>query len=557
MAEVYQQHKQPIQAYQHYQKALHQLGQGNSEQHAELLTNMANSLDDCYHYAKAETAYRASLNIRPNDSHTLTCFANNLVAQTRYDEAKVIYEMLIEREPEQAHHYTNLGSIYQAKGEHGKALAYNQHALKLDPTLMSVWNNLVACMTYDPSKTAQDLRQALSTYDQVLVQPKIDPRPHTNDRSPNRRLKVGYVSADFRKHAVAYFALPLIENHSDSVEVYAYYNHLQQDAWTQAFQNSVSHWRHIITDSDEKMAQRIRDDGIDILVDLTGHTQGNRLGVFAQKPAPVQVTWMGYVTTTGQSTMDWRITHQDADPLGVEDDYSEQLYRLKGTMWCYRPLPDMPAVQDTPALSNGYVTFGSFNRYSKNNPQVIQVWIQLLAQLPTARLLICIPEGQIRTDFLLHCQTQGIDPARIDCFAKVDHATFWQLHQQVDIALDPFPFGGGTTTCETLWMGVPIVTCTGEATSSDESFVWRFSSRMGYAFLNNIGLGELASSNLNDYRAKLVHLSQDIQALNKLRHSIRPKMAQSPLTDEQRFAQEMEQAYRDMWQAWVGQQAEQ
>jgi len=207
----------------------------------------------------------------------------------------------------------------------------------------------------------------------------------------------------------------------------------------------------------------------------------------------------------------------------------------------------MPAVSPAPTFTKGHITFGSFNRYSKNGAAVLAAWAEILQRVPDSRLIVCVPEGEIRQKMAQFFQTRGIDPGRIDCFAKVDHATFWKLHGEVDIALDPFPFGGGTTTCETLWLGVPLVTCTGEG----GDFPPRFASRMGKAFLSNIGHPELVAGNIRDYIDTAVALALDRERLKALRQSLRPAMAAAPLTDVKRFVTEMEAAYRMMWQDWL------
>jgi protein O-GlcNAc transferase len=299
--------------------------------------------------------------------------------------------------------------------------------------------------------------------------------------------------------------------------------------------------------SDDQMCERIRQDGIDILVDLSGHTLNNRLKVFARKPAPVQVTWMGYVTTTGLSAMDYRLTHEDADPLGSENEYTEQLVRLPGTMWCFRPLPGMPPVAPPPFQRKGHITFGAFNRYSKVRKELIDCWIAIVAAVPASRLVMCIPEGRIRNEVAARFLRGGVQPQRLTFFSKLEHDRFWALHADVDIALDPFPFNGGTTTCETLWLGVPVVTCTG----GPGSFTPRFASRMGAAFLKAVQLAELVTHNEADYVATAVALAGDPERLSRLRAGLRSRMAESALTDEARFVREVEAAYRSMWHSWL------
>jgi predicted O-linked N-acetylglucosamine transferase (SPINDLY family) len=484
---------------------------------------------------------------RPDDSAALTLKGNALRVAGQLDEAVLSYQRVLALRPDAAEAHCNLGAAYQTLGRYPEAIAAYEQAVLLNPDEPVFWGNLSVSLTYSPSHTPADVRTALRRFDEQLARPLCDMRLHTNNRQPERRIRVGYVSPDFRKHAVAYFALPLIEGHTAQVEVFCYYNHRQNDDWTTAFRKAASHWLDCAGMSDAELAERIRADGIDILVDLAGHTENNRLLTFARKPAPVQLTWMGYVTTTGMSAMDWRITHADADPEGADPHYSERLWRLPGTMWCYRPLPDMPEVSASPFARNGHITFGCFNRYSKNSPMVLAAWAQILSRVPDSQLVICVPEGEIRQQMARFFSERGIHTERLAAFAKLNHQDFWKLHGEVDIALDPFPFGGGTTTCETLWMGVPVVSVTG---SEGGDFSPRFASRMGYAFLNNIGLPELVANTVSQYVDIAVRLAQDPERLAYLRASLRSKMASAPLTDEARFAREMEEAYRAMWRTW-------
>ncbi|MGI9213187.1 MAG: tetratricopeptide repeat protein, partial [Methylococcaceae bacterium] len=339
--------RHPLQAARCYQAALRALGSAPTPERAHLLGALGEMLEAIYHFPEAETAYREALTITPDDPAQITNLGNALRAQRRYDEARLCYEQVLALRPDLAGAHTNLGTVFQGLGDNESAVICHREALHRDPTLAPVWSNLAAAMTYSLIHHPVELREALAGFDEAFV--GSEPPPRSPDIRPDRRLRVGYVSPDFRKHAVAYFALPLIEgHHPEAVEVFCYYNHLQHDEWTARFKARADHWRSVVSLSDEALAKTIRDDGIDILVDLAGHTEGNRLLTFARKPAPIQVTWMGYVTTTGLRRMDWRITHADADPPGSEAHYSERLWRLPGTPWCYRPLPDMPDVAPPP-----------------------------------------------------------------------------------------------------------------------------------------------------------------------------------------------------------------
>ena len=269
-----------MRAAQCYQAALKAIGSAPTPERAHLLGALGEMLEAIYHFPEAEMAYREALAITPDDPAQITNLGNALRAQRRFDEARACYERVLALRPDLAGAYSNLGTIYQSLGENDLAVEYHRQALKRDPCLVPVWSNLAAAMTYSLMRAGSELRQALVEFDNVLARPLLDPRPHTNVRDPHRPLRVGYVSPDFRKHAVAYFALPLIERHrSEEVEVFCYYNHLQHDEWTERFKARTDCWRHVVTLSDEALAEQIREDGIDILVDLDGHTEGNRLQI--------------------------------------------------------------------------------------------------------------------------------------------------------------------------------------------------------------------------------------------------------------------------------------
>ena len=526
------------------------LSDANPITRRELLLSLAHALMQNFRHTEAEACYRQALSLSPSDADLLNRLGNVLKAQEKFDEAETVYRRVIILEPNMAAGYVNLGTVSQSLGWHSEAISLYRKALEKDSTIAAVWGNLGNCLTYSIEHDGEEVLATLRGYDRSLAQSLRDNHPHTNDCDPWRRLRIGYVGSDFRRHSVGYFALPLIEGHRrDNVEIHCYYSHRQNDDWTLRFRAAASGWNNVVDLNDAELARRIRADRIDILVDTSGHTEGNRLLTFARKPAPVQVTWMGYVTTTGMSAMDWRITHGDADPPGAEAHYAERLWRLPGTMWCWRPLSDMPSVKPPPFARKGYVTFGSFNRYSKNSSRVLAAWAEIMKRVPDSRLVICVPRGKIREEMARIFSEYGVAPERIHPFDKVDHTSFWALHGEVDIALDSFPFGGGATTCESLWMGVPLVTVTG---SANAEFSPRFASRMGYAFLNSIGLPELAAETVAGYVEIAAGLAHDSDRLTGLRQTLRDRMAAAPLTDESRFVDEMENAYRAMWLEWCG-----
>jgi protein O-GlcNAc transferase len=366
--------------------------------------------------------------------------------------------------------------------------------------------------------------------------------PHINEPVPQRRLRIGYLSPHFREHAVNYFIEPILSSYSKrEFEVYCYNDSRIFDRTSSRLRAAVDRWRDVRTHTDQRLAQLIRDEQIDILVDLTGHIGGNRLLVFARKPAPIQVTYMGYQNTTGMSAMDYRITDERADPPGLTDAYyTEELVRLPTTFFCYRPGPDPPAMA-LPALANGYVTFGFFNNFFKVTPEVIEAWLQILARVPESRLLVLAYRGGYVEEHLHErARSQGLDPARIELVDRQPRDEYARLLQRADVALDPFPFTGHTTTCDSIWGGVPVVMLEGQT----------YASRFGGSVLANVGLEHLIAKNPDQYVERAVELAGDLPALARLRAELRPRIADSPLLDFKTFTANLEQAYRQMWHKW-------
>jgi predicted O-linked N-acetylglucosamine transferase (SPINDLY family) len=367
---------------------------------------------------------------------------------------------------------------------------------------------------------------------------------HDNPAQPGRRLRIGYVSGDFREHAVSHFVLPLLECHDPArVEVYCYSNTPKTDAVTRRCESLAAHWRDIVSLPDAAAEALIRGDGIDILVDLSGHTIGNRLPLFARKPAPLQLTYLGYPATTGLAQMDYRLTDACADPPQGEgrSRYREQLLRLPHSLWCFAPPPQMPAVGALPADSAGHITFGSLNSALKLTPQLLAVWAQLLLALPQSKLVLAtVQEGAPRARIAREFESNGVDPGRLEFHGFLPWEKFWALHARIDLALDTFPCNGGATTCETLWLGVPLVTQAGEA----------FLSRAGLSLLRALGLDDLVAHSAADYLRIARVLAGDRARLAQLRAGMRARMRASPLLDAAAFARDLEDLYRAAWQRW-------
>jgi predicted O-linked N-acetylglucosamine transferase (SPINDLY family) len=367
--------------------------------------------------------------------------------------------------------------------------------------------------------------------------------PHSNDRTPDRRLRIGYVSGHFFGHAVNFFSEPILASHDHrQCEVYCYSNSAHADETTARLRTYAQQWREIHALDDEQAAELVRQDQVDILVDLAGHIGGNRLLVFARKPAPIQVTYIGYQNTTGMAAMDYRLTDEWADPPGMSEAYyTEKLVRLPRSFFCYRPSPEAPAVSPLPALSNGFVTFGSFNNFAKVTPEVLSAWGALLQAVPQSRLVILAHAVRSLGEYLARAfERQGISAERVTLADRCSRGEYLEWIRRVDIALDPFPFNGHTTTCDALWQGVPVVTLAGRT----------YASRFGSSAHVNLDLRDLIAQSPEQYVEIATRLAGDVGRLSELRATLRERMAGSPLLDFAGFTRHLEAAYRQMWQRW-------
>lgn len=369
---------------------------------------------------------------------------------------------------------------------------------------------------------------------------------HSNDRSPNRRLRIGYVSPDFCGHPVAQFLLPLLETHDHrQFEVFAYSSVLVPDAVTERCRTAVNVWRAASRLSDEELAAAVRADQIDVLVDLSMHMAGNRMLVFARKPAPVQVTYLAHCGTTGLETIDCRLTDPHLDPPGANDRfYSEESVRLPETYWCYRPLADSPPVGSLSDAGTSSVMFGCLNNFCKVSEPTLQAWCRLLCAVPRSRLLLHARRGTHRDRVVSRLNNQGVRCDRLTFVDFLPTHEYLQLYQQIHVALDPFPYGGGTTTCDALWMGVPVVSLAGQTAVG----------RSGLSILSNVGLPELVASDADQYVRIAAELAGDRPRLALLRDTLREQIRKSPLMDAPRFTRAVETAYREMWRRWCNRQ---
>lgn len=457
------------------------------------------------------------------------------------EAAVACYEQALQSKPNHAEALNNLGTARKDQGNLAEAVDCYRQALSLKPEYSEAHSNLLYTLIFCPDVVVPAIVQEHDRWNErhaEALSKRI--QPQENERSENRCLRVGYVSPDFRDHVVGRNMWPLIREHDHArFEITCYSQSSGGDQLTARFRSAADAWRDVRGLTDEALSQLIRQDRIDILVDLTLHMGGNRLLTFARRPAPVQVTFAGYPGTTGLATIDYRLTDPYLDPPGLNDDhYTEESIRLAETFWCYDPLGSEPGVNSLPARDNGYVTFGCLNNFCKVNSAVLKLWAQVLTASAHSRLLILAPEGAHRQHTLDRLEQEGVRPQRVTFFANQPRPQYLELYHGIDLGLDTFPYNGHTTSLDSLWMGVPVITLVGQTVVG----------RAGLSQLTNVGLPELVARTPERFVTTALELAQDLPRLGQLRATLRERMQNSPLMDAPRFARSIEAAYRKMWQ---------
>ncbi|MCH8619489.1 tetratricopeptide repeat protein [Undibacterium sp. TS12] len=471
-----------------------------------------------------------------NNLGTAHCSAN------RFEEAEACFAKALQMGSEVTKVYTNLAGLLAGQGKFEEAANKNLHAVNLAPDYAQTYSNLLFMLNYDPDRSAEDIFAAYQEYERrYALRYKDDQLPFKNDLTRQRRLKIGYVSPDFCRHPVQYFLEPLMSHHNKAlVEVYAYAQLSAQDNVTERYKGYADHWVETNGLSDDMLCQRIRNDGIDILIDLAGHTANNRLSVFARRPAPVQVSWLGFAYTTGLTAITYFLADEMSAPPGTDHLFAEQVWRLNTPLIVYRPAEGMGEVNQLPALTANCIRIGTLTRSIRVNYKTIRAWAAILKRVENAVLVVDSANYQdvaLRQALIDKFAAHGIDESRLDIGY---HSPPWDVLRSLDIGLDCFPHNSGTTLFETLYMGVPYVTLAGRPGVG----------RLGGSILAGAGHPEWIATTEEEYVDKVVTMAQDIPRLAEIRSTLRREMQNSPLMNESGFTQEVESAYRSMWNKW-------
>jgi predicted O-linked N-acetylglucosamine transferase (SPINDLY family) len=506
--------------------------------YAEALNNMGNVHKELGDFTAALAAFDAALLARPD--YVLAINNAGCLFRTlgRSDEAEDMLRRGLDVDPRHAALYDNLGNVLKDAGALDEAIACYRRSLEIDPNNPATHGNLAYTLSFR-STEAWPIREECARWNARFAAPlaRLEAAA-ARDLSPHRRLKVGYVSPDFREHCQALFTLPLLAHHdAASLEVYCYSSAERADEITRRIAQYASVWRDVRRLDDAELCRMIRDDRIDILVDLTMHMAGGRPLVFARKPAPVQIAWLAYPGTTGMDAIDYRLSDPRLDPEGYDEHYAEKTLRLPDSFWCYDPLTDLPEVNALPASERGYLTLGCLNNPCKLTEHTLALWGRVLRALPDARLRLMAPAGRHRQRLLARLAAHGVAAERVSMVEFRPRAEYLRSYHDIDIGLDTFPYNGHTTSLDALWMGVPTVTRVG-ATSV---------GRAGLSQLHTLDLLDLAAESDDAFAAAAVALGSDLPRLAALRGSLRERIARSPLMDGARFAKNVESAFRRAW----------
>eukprot|EP00743_Colponemidia_sp_Colp-15_P007545 GILK01008158.1.p1 GENE.GILK01008158.1~~GILK01008158.1.p1 ORF type:complete len:853 (-),score=154.38 GILK01008158.1:254-2812(-) len=536
-----------------YDKAIvcYQLAAHFNPRCAEAFNNLGVIYKDRDNLEKAVQCYQQALTINPNFSQTLNNLGVIYTIVGKMDDAYQYTRRAVDVNPQYAEAYNNLGVLQRDEGYVQEAIDSYDRCLAIDPDNKNAGQNKLLALNYLVGASCESVYAAHVAWGTRFARSRVPYSRWRGSMEPNRVLRVGYVSPDWFTHSVSYFVEALLKNHDRSeFQIICYSNVVKEDRKTQRFKNMVGmdNWRNIFGLSEKQAAELIREDSVDILIELTGHTANNRLDVMALKPAPIQLTWIGYPNTTGLPTIDYRITDGIVDPVSTKQTHVESLIRLPNCFLCYTPTDEAPDVAEGPAVENGFVTFGTFNNLAKINDDVIRLWALILQQVPNSRLLVKakpFASETVQKKFIRTFEECGIESSRLDLLPLIpmchDHLKAYAL---MDISLDTFPYAGTTTTCEALFMGVPVVTLKGQDNHAHN---------VGVTLLSNVGLVDLIAETKDDYVRIAADLAADIPALKARRLNTRKQMLASKLCDGVTYTRGVEKEFRRIWQKYLQQ----
>ena len=506
--------------------------------YAQASNNLGNLLKELGDFAAAKAAFDAALIARPTYVVALNnagCLERTL---GRLDAAEDLLRRGLELEPRHPALHDNLGNVLKDAGALEEAIDHYRRALEIDPGSSTTHSNLAYALSFQCAEPRPILEECLRWGSRFAAPLEHCATGSARDRSPDRQLKVGYVSGDFREHCQSLFTLPLLTHHdARAVEIFCYSSVERPDEWTRRIESHADVWREARALDDSALAGLIRRDGIDILVDLNMHMANGRPLLFARKPAPVQIAWLAYPGTTGIGPMDYRLSDPRLDPEGFEHHYSERTLHLPDTFWCYDPQNENIEVNALPALERGHLTLGCFNNPCKLTDRTLRLWAPVMGAIPGARLKLMAPAGRHRRRLIERLRAAGIDAGRLSFVEFRPREEYLRFYHDVDFGLDTIPYNGHTTSLDALWMGVPIVTRTGNTCVG----------RAGLSQLFHLDLLDLVASSDEAFVACTIALASDLDRLGALRRSLRESMRRSPLMDAARFAHNIECAYRRAW----------
>jgi protein O-GlcNAc transferase len=527
-------------AIQHLQRAI-QVAPAISE----FRSNYATALSMRGRSAEAAQEFRRAIALKPMSFPPHIGLSSSLMAALDYDGAIMAAKEASALDASRVEPWTNMGAAMLRSGRTAEGIKSLEHSLRRFPDHPAILSLLIPHLHHSPDADPKRLRAEHEHLGRLIAAAVPPHQPFPNSKDADRPLRIGYLSPDFRAHSVTSFFRPILASHDASqFQVYCYSTAGIPDEVTAQLQAMAPNWRDVSRQPDASLESQVRADQIDIMVDLAGHTAGSRIVAMARRLAPLQASYLGYPSTTGIPAMDYRIVDALTDPPGCEQFYTEKLLRLDGCCLCYAPPENAPSPTSDIPHPTSHVTFGSFNAVQKISEPAIRAWAQILKAVPGSRLLLKTPgfdSPSARRHFSSRFNAEDIAADRLEFVGRIASSTeHLAAYSRADIALDSFPYSGATTTCESLWMGVPVVTLQGRT----------HAGRTGLSILSAAGLADLVAKDEHDYIARAVALASDTPRLKKLHASLRDTVRASPLCDGSAFTRKLEGAYRNIWRAW-------